>query len=90
MTVKDEKINETETEIDNEEDSEEEPKIGVFVCHCGHNIAGTVDVAKVAAQFGGGGHKPAAGATIEGSLEETQAKVLEATNKILNGSSTKP
>ncbi len=32
----------------------EEPRIGVFVCHCGHNIAGTVDVervAKVAADF---------------------------------------
>ncbi|MFX1600318.1 MAG: 4Fe-4S binding protein [Promethearchaeota archaeon] len=26
----------------------DEPQIGVFVCHCGHNIAGTVDVAKVA------------------------------------------
>ncbi len=26
----------------------EEPKIGVFVCHCGHNIAGTVDVKRVA------------------------------------------
>ena len=25
-------------------------KIGVFVCHCGHNIAGTVDVKKVAAE----------------------------------------
>ncbi len=25
------------------------PKIGVFVCHCGHNIAGTVDVQRVAA-----------------------------------------
>ncbi len=25
-----------------------EPRIGVFVCHCGKNIAGTVDVAKVA------------------------------------------
>ena len=23
-------------------------RIGVFVCHCGTNIAGTVDVAKVA------------------------------------------
>ena len=22
----------------------EEPRIGVFVCHCGHKIAGTVDV----------------------------------------------
>ncbi|RDE14361.1 MAG: hypothetical protein C4K47_04220 [Candidatus Thorarchaeota archaeon] len=25
-----------------------EPRIGVFVCHCGHNIAGVVDVAAVA------------------------------------------
>ncbi|MHA1448244.1 MAG: hypothetical protein ACTSP4_02360 [Candidatus Hodarchaeales archaeon] len=28
-------------------DSTEAPKIGVFVCHCGKNIAGTVDVKKV-------------------------------------------
>jgi heterodisulfide reductase subunit A len=28
--------------------TEEDPKIGVFVCHCGVNIAGTVDVQKVA------------------------------------------
>ena len=27
---------------------EDEPRIGVFVCHCGHNIAGTVDVETVA------------------------------------------
>ncbi|MFW9958090.1 MAG: CoB--CoM heterodisulfide reductase iron-sulfur subunit A family protein [Candidatus Odinarchaeota archaeon] len=27
---------------------DEEPRIGVFVCHCGHNIAGTVDVETVA------------------------------------------
>ena len=26
---------------------EEDPKIGVYICHCGHNIAGTVDVEKV-------------------------------------------
>jgi len=29
-------------------EGEEEPRIGVFVCHCGHNIADTVDVASVA------------------------------------------
>jgi heterodisulfide reductase subunit A len=28
--------------------TEEEPRIGVFVCHCGHNIAGTIDVEDVA------------------------------------------
>ena len=26
----------------------EEPRIGVFICHCGHNIAGTVDCESVA------------------------------------------
>jgi heterodisulfide reductase subunit A-like polyferredoxin len=25
----------------------DEAKIGVFVCHCGHNIAGVVDVPEV-------------------------------------------
>jgi heterodisulfide reductase subunit A len=29
-------------------DIKEEPRIGVFICHCGHNIAGVVDVAAVA------------------------------------------
>ncbi|MFW9978203.1 MAG: CoB--CoM heterodisulfide reductase iron-sulfur subunit A family protein [Candidatus Thorarchaeota archaeon] len=29
-------------------DTSAEPRIGVFVCHCGHNIAGVVDVAEVA------------------------------------------
>ena len=28
--------------------SEEEPRVGVFVCHCGTNIAGVVDVENVA------------------------------------------
>lgn len=31
----------------------DEPRIGVFVCHCGINIAGTVDVATVAKYAGG-------------------------------------
>lgn len=41
------------------------------------------DVSLVATQFGGGGHKPAAGADIQGSLENVQADVLEATRKAL-------
>ncbi|NHZ71856.1 MAG: hypothetical protein GWP17_02070 [Aquificales bacterium] len=28
------------------------PRIGVFVCHCGHNIAGVVDVAQHQVAFG--------------------------------------
>lgn len=37
-----------------------------------------LDVSKVAQAFGGGGHKAAAGAQIEGSLEEVQEKVIQA------------
>jgi phosphoesterase RecJ-like protein len=38
-----------------------------------------VNVAAIAQQFGGGGHVPAAGAVVQGSLEEVQARVLAAT-----------
>ena len=41
------------------------------------------DVANIATQFGGGGHKPAAGAEIKGDLERVQEEVLEATRTIL-------
>jgi phosphoesterase RecJ-like protein len=41
------------------------------------------DVSLIATQFGGGGHKPAAGADIHGSLEQIQTDVLEATRKSL-------
>jgi phosphoesterase RecJ-like protein len=41
------------------------------------------DVAQIAASFGGGGHRAAAGATIEGSLDEIKPRVLGATREIL-------
>jgi phosphoesterase RecJ-like protein len=41
------------------------------------------DVSKIAVEFGGGGHPAAAGADIEGSLEEVQRRVLDATRKLL-------
>lgn len=41
------------------------------------------DVASVALQFGGGGHKPAAGADIKGDLDRIQEEVLEATRTLL-------
>jgi len=34
------------------------------------------DVAAVAFALGGGGHKPAAGATVNGTLEEVKARVM--------------
>lgn len=39
---------------------------------------GKVDCSKVSEQFGGGGHKAAAGATVKGPFEIAQAKVLDA------------
>jgi len=42
-----------------------------------------VDVSQVACQFGGGGHKAAAGAEVTGSLTEIQERVLEATRTSL-------
>lgn len=38
----------------------------------------TFDVCAIAAQFGGGGHRAAAGVTVDGSLESTSRAVLEA------------
>ncbi|MBI2614853.1 MAG: DHH family phosphoesterase [Gemmatimonadetes bacterium] len=44
---------------------------------------GAVDVAQLAAQFGGGGHKKAAGASLTGPLAEAQARVLAAARDLL-------
>jgi len=38
-----------------------------------------INVAAIASQFGGGGHAPAAGAEVAGTMEEVEAKVLAAT-----------
>jgi phosphoesterase RecJ-like protein len=38
-----------------------------------------IDVSRVAQQFGGGGHAPAAGASVEGRLEDVEKSVLAAT-----------
>jgi len=45
-----------------------------------------VDVAQIARQFNGGGHKAASGAELEGTLTEVQEKVLAATRNALNHS----
>lgn len=45
-----------------------------------------INVASVAAQFGGGGHAPAAGAEVAGTLDEVEAQVLAATRAALQAS----
>lgn len=49
------------------------------------------DVSKLAVSMGGGGHPAAAGAELNGTLEEVQEKVLAATRLLLqNGNGTQP
>ena len=43
---------------------------------------GRVDVSKLAERFGGGGHRPAAGATLPGPITDARVKVLEALDQI--------
>jgi phosphoesterase RecJ-like protein len=38
---------------------------------------GAVDVGRIAGLFGGGGHPNASGCTVEGSLSEVKAKIIE-------------
>jgi phosphoesterase RecJ-like protein len=44
----------------------------------------SIDVSKVAEQFGGGGHEQAAGAILPGPLEEAKSQILAAMKAILN------
>jgi phosphoesterase RecJ-like protein len=46
-------------------------------CAIGFRSKDAVDVSKIAASFGGGGHKNAAGAYVEGVIPELKARVLE-------------
>jgi phosphoesterase RecJ-like protein len=42
-----------------------------------------IDVSQVAHHFGGGGHRPAAGAMIDGNMPQVQAEVLKTTKELL-------
>ncbi len=44
---------------------------------------GVIDVSRIAAEFGGGGHVAAAGANLSGSLAQVQEQVLQATRAAL-------
>lgn len=49
-----------------------------------------IDVSRVAQQFGGGGHEPAAGATVEGRLEDVEKRVLAATAQAMTAGGHTP
>jgi phosphoesterase RecJ-like protein len=43
----------------------------------------SLDVSKIAAQFGGGGHAAASGAIILGTLKDVEARVIETTMSVI-------
>jgi phosphoesterase RecJ-like protein len=61
----------------------EQPRGGVKVSF---RARSRVDVARVAERFGGGGHRLASGAIVEGSLADVRARVLEAVRAALASS----
>ena len=60
----------------------EQPKGGIKVSLRSRE---RVNVSRLAQQFGGGGHRLAAGATIEAPLPEARARVLDAVRQALAG-----
>ncbi len=58
----------------------EQPRGGVKISFRSRGL----DVARVAEQFGGGGHRLASGAIVEASLEEARARVLQAIHAALD------
>jgi phosphoesterase RecJ-like protein len=61
----------------------EQPRGGVKVSFRSRSL----DVARLAERFGGGGHKLAAGATLQASLDEARARVLDAVGDALHPAS---
>jgi phosphoesterase RecJ-like protein len=59
----------------------EQPAGGVKVSF---RSTGTVDVARLAEQFGGGGHRAASGATVHESLEQARTRVLAAAHAVMS------
>ena len=56
-------------------------EISPGICKVSFRSKGTVDVAEIAAEFGGGGHHNAAGSTVEGKLSEVRKMIGEITEK---------
>jgi phosphoesterase RecJ-like protein len=60
----------------------EQPRGGVKVSF---RSRARVDVARLSERFGGGGHRLAAGATLDTTLDDARARVLAAVGAALDG-----
>ena len=65
-------------------------EVAIFLYELSHHefkvslrATGEVDVSRIAQQFGGGGHKKAAGVTMKGSAEEILSRLVEEIQKQL-------
>lgn len=56
---------------------------GKDAVHVSFRSKGDIDVNKIAAAFGGGGHHKAAGCTVDGNMEEVRKKVADEVKKIV-------
>jgi bifunctional oligoribonuclease and PAP phosphatase NrnA len=60
----------------------EQPRGGVKISFRSRRI----DVARIAEQFGGGGHRLASGAIIDSTLDDARSRVLDAVSRALDAS----
>ena len=54
-----------------------------LTCTCGFRSRDKIDVSAIAAKFGGGGHKNAAGLSIDGKIKDVSEKICLEFAKVL-------
>ncbi len=54
-----------------------------LTCTCGFRSRDKIDVSAIAAKFGGGGHKNAAGLSIDGKIADVKEKIFQEFKKVL-------
>lgn len=59
-------------------------EISPGLCKIGFRSKGTVDVASLAARLGGGGHRQAAGASLEGNLNQVTQQVVQMVREVIS------
>ncbi len=52
-------------------------------CSVGLRSRDSIDVAKIASSFGGGGHKNASGMLVDGSIEQMKQAIIDAFEKVM-------
>ena len=56
------------------------------ICRISLRTAENIDASRICTFFGGGGHKAAAGCSIEGTVEQAEAKIVKAAQSVIEES----